>query len=83
MNYYRAIPVGKRPSPADQAASLAKHRAIFQRGAPAGLKEALAEHGLKLPPSDASHFAGNVLMYALVFAGLGMVWAIVGLKGRD
>jgi len=80
MNFYRAIPIGKRPSPADQAVTLAKHRGIFARGTPKGLPEALAEHGLAIEPDPTHHFFKNVLMYSLVFAGLGVAWKILGIR---
>ena len=83
MNFYRAIPVGKRPSPADQLATLAKHRAIFAHGAPAGLERSLAEHGLVLPPSGLVNFGKNLLMWMFVISGVGVFWSLLGMKGRD
>ena len=80
MNYYRAIPIGKRPSPEDQAATLVKHRAIFDRGVPAGLEKALNEHGLLLPDSTAMTFVSKLVAYSAVTIVIGFIWVALGFK---
>jgi hypothetical protein len=83
MNYYRAIPIGKRPTADEQAAALAQHRQVFKAGAPSGLAEALTEHGLELPEEKAVAFAKRVAMWTFIGSVVGLILYSVGLKGRD
>lgn len=84
MHYWRAIPLRTRPSPHEQAATLAKHREAFKSGrVPEGLKQALHEHGLELPPSKAFAWWRDVAIYTAVFSGfVAVLLKAVGLRKR-
>ena len=83
MNFYKTVPVGSRPTAAEQAADLVKHRANFVNDTvPDGLEQALAEHGLELPPSKIYELAHCMITVSAVLAGLGFVWELFGFKGK-
>lgn len=83
MNFYKTLPIGRRPSAAEQAADLAKHRKVFEAGqVPEGLREALAEHGLVLDDSKARKWVSNIVAVSFVFAGLGLVYKLLGIKAE-
>lgn len=84
MNFYKTVPVGSRPTAAEQSADLAKHRALFANDTvPEGLEKSLAEHGLELPQSKLYEMAQRIVVVSALFAGLGFVWELVGFKEKS
>lgn len=76
MFFWKTIPVGKRPSAAEQKADLEKHRVKFEYGqTPDGLVKALAEHGLELPPAKGAKFLTSLGIATVITTIIGVAIA--------
>jgi hypothetical protein len=78
MYFWKTLPIGQRPSPEEQAADLVKHRQEFAWGkVPAGLEEALAQHGLSLQANGQGFLIRNlesIVIGSIVLGIVGMMF---------